>query len=657
MNKYCPKCFKKYQSETVRCPDDGTNLVTLEDRDLTGQVLDERYTVLGRIGKGGMGVVYRAEQQLIKRVVALKVLRSEVVQDESSVKRFLVEAQAIASLTSRFTVTLHDFGVSREGLLYYTMEFLKGRALSRVIQEDAPLKYGRAARLVLQVCDSLEEAHERGILHRDIKPDNLFVERDRQGEEEIRVLDFGIAKLVGDSSMGSVTGTGLVVGTPQYLSPEQALGTPCVPASDLYSLGIVLYEMLAGAAPFGGDTPMKMLWAHIQSPVPRLQVTNPDVEVPKSIEAFLSKALEKNPLNRFQSATEFKEALKKALINYQTTNELAILRPMVTTGQGLRERVASQAQEPLVAGDEGDPGAALAETTIQVSAGHGAIPAEVPSTAALEHSVAKQRHRLAWGLGIAAFVALAALGVVLMGPWATGDQSAGGRLEAPGAGAPASVSEGAEGSRPVEKGSTGEATVAVIGEPVEAREQQPDVAGPAATDQAVQAARKRDELGAAAATTDALAKAVADEEARRKAEADEAAKERDVREAAAKEAAAKKAAEEEAAKLVAAEEAKRKAEAISAAKAADEAAKRAAQQEAQRKKKEQEAQKKREEEARQRKIRDLKNQGSQAQKARQWKQCVGYFEEVVRLGGSTPEVVEKLEKCRQMQTFDGGELR
>ena len=247
--KYCPKCFKKYPLHVERCTDDGSYLVAPMDKDLVGEVLDDRYTVLERIGKGGMGVVYKAEQHLIKRIVALKVLRRDIAQDESAVKRFLNEARAIAGLDSHHTISLYDFGVTRDGLLYYTMELLKGRPLSRIIQDEAPLDHVRAAGLLLQACRSLEEAHEHNILHRDLKPENLFVSM-KKGKERLKVLDFGIAKLVGDASMDTVTQAGMIVGTPQYLSPEQAKGRPVAQTSDLYSLGIVLYEMLTGMPPF-----------------------------------------------------------------------------------------------------------------------------------------------------------------------------------------------------------------------------------------------------------------------------------------------------------------------------------------------------------------------------------------------------------------------
>ena len=332
--KYCPKCFKKYHLHMEKCADDGSFLVSPMDKDLVGQVLDNRYTVLERIGKGGMGVVYRAEQHLIKRTVALKVLRREIVQDESAVKRFLNEARAIASLDSHHTISLYDFGVTRDGLLYYTMELLKGRPLSRIILDEAPLDHVRAAGLLLQACRSLEEAHEHNILHRDLKPENLFVIL-KKGKEQLKVLDFGIAKLLGDSAGETVTQAGMIVGTPQYLSPEQARGNPVAQPSDLYSLGIVLYELLAGEPPFLGDTPMKTLWAHIQDPVPPLHQKNPKVQVPKSIEAFLVRALEKDPSKRFQSAGAFAGALRKAVEDHDASPETVLLQEAGAAPGGL----------------------------------------------------------------------------------------------------------------------------------------------------------------------------------------------------------------------------------------------------------------------------------------------------------------------------------
>jgi serine/threonine protein kinase len=342
--KYCPRCFTKFPSSLKKCPKDGQHLVCLMERDLTGEVLDDRYTVMGLVGRGGMGVVYKAEQHLIKRIVALKVLRREVVQDETSVKRFLNEARAIASLQNPHTITLHDFGVTHDGLLYYTMELLKGNPLSMLIKNEAPIDYQRAAGFIIEACDSLQEAHENNILHRDLKPDNLFVIK-RWDKEHIKVLDFGIAKLVGDTSMETVTKTGMVIGTPRYLSPEQAQGNPTVPASDLYSLAIVLYEMLTGSPPFTGETPLQTMWKHLQEEAPPIFEKNPSIQVPKSIDLFLRKALQKEPDKRPGSALAFRKALERALQEHDATPETVSVTSLNQNESGVRVLAETIEQE------------------------------------------------------------------------------------------------------------------------------------------------------------------------------------------------------------------------------------------------------------------------------------------------------------------------
>ena len=333
--KYCPKCFNKFDQTHSRCPNDGKKLISMSERDLTGEEIDERYKVLRVLGKGGMGVVYVAEQAMVGRHVALKVLRRDMVQDESAVKRFMTEARAIASLRSQHTITMHDFGVTDDGLLYYTMELLEGAPLSNLIRSAGPFTPTRAADIIMQACDSLEEAHSKEILHRDIKPDNLFVSQNKGGDHAT-VLDFGIAKLTGDSSMESITRTGMICGTPQYLSPEQAMGNQAVPASDLYSLAIVFYEMLAGTPPFHDTTPMKVLLQHLNdAPVP-VSIKNPDVQVPEALNRFLLKALSKEPTDRFPSVPAFRDALETAMLAGDAPEDTSRLAAMATLSDGTR---------------------------------------------------------------------------------------------------------------------------------------------------------------------------------------------------------------------------------------------------------------------------------------------------------------------------------
>ncbi len=334
MQRYCPKCFERFEQDLTRCPNDGEKLVLVAEQDLVGTLLDDRYQILSKLGEGGMGTVYIAEQAMIGRKVALKVLRGAAVQDESSVKRFLTEAKAIASLRSPHTVTLHDFGVTTAGLLYYTMELLEGAPLSTVIKEQAPMDWARSCEILLQACRSLEEAHGKGILHRDIKPDNLFITPGPEGEH-VTVLDFGIAKLA-DGTVGTITKTGMICGTPAYLSPEQAQGYEARMGSDLYSLGVVFYEMLAGEPPFSDTTAMRVLMKHVGEEAKPVSVKNPAVLVPESIDQFLRHVLRKNPAERHQDVPEFRRCLQDAMKAAAMEGTVS-LPALGTSAAGLRE--------------------------------------------------------------------------------------------------------------------------------------------------------------------------------------------------------------------------------------------------------------------------------------------------------------------------------
>lgn len=424
------------------CPDDGTNLVHFDEQDLVGNVLDNRYTILARVGKGGMGVVYKAEQHLIGRIVALKVLNKEIVKDETAVKRFLNEARAIASLENTHTVTLYDFGVTTTGLLYYTMELLDGRPLSSLLQSNGPLPVEQAVEIIFQTLESLGEAHDKGILHRDIKPDNLFLQARTSGER-VKVLDFGIAKLVGEGGEGTaITKTGMICGTPQYLSPEQVLGNPAVPASDLYSLGVVFYEMVAGMPPFFSPTPMKMLLKHLNEIPPPISVRNPKVIVPPSINRFVERVLAKQPTDRYSSVAEFRLGLEEAVAQIGESTDGESLTALMETGVGVRALHKSAATTPPrgntadllamgdeetqpVPGDEEDRGHGEARPK-PGGASRGGLPVtrplpgheldeEVDSTAQVVERFAGNSR---WaGVGVAALIV--AVGLLVWQPWST----------------------------------------------------------------------------------------------------------------------------------------------------------------------------------------------------------------------------------------------
>lgn len=262
-----------------------------------------RYKVLERVGSGGMAEVYRARDELLGREVAVKVLSERLSQDRSFVERFRREAQSAANLNHPNIVSLYDYG--SEGSSYYiVMEFIEGRSLAEIIAEDAPLLPERAAEIASDVAAALERAHSSGIVHRDIKPGNIMVTSSGQ----TKVTDFGIARAIGPGDQ-TMTQTGMVIGTASYLSPEQAQGDPVDARSDVYSLGIVLYEMLAGRPPFAGETPLAVAYKHVREDATRLSDVNADV--PPSLEAVVMKALSKNPANRYAHAGEMRSDLER----------------------------------------------------------------------------------------------------------------------------------------------------------------------------------------------------------------------------------------------------------------------------------------------------------------------------------------------------------
>jgi serine/threonine-protein kinase len=264
---------------------------------LVGKIIDGRYELLARIGEGGMGVVYKARQVSIDRPIAIKMLNPEMAADPSWVQRFYNEAKACSRLQHPNTIRMFDFGQTGEGRLFMTMEYLEGSTLRRVI-DQGPLAPQRVMKLLIQCCASLAEAHSIGIIHRDIKPDNVFVLNLAGSPDFVKLLDFSVAKLMQENNQVR-TQAGVVFGTPQYMSPEQGRGMTLDPRSDLYALGILGYEMLTGRLPFHNENPMTVIQMHLNAQVPPMPP-----QVPASVQHLIRRALEKDPGRRFQSAGE-----------------------------------------------------------------------------------------------------------------------------------------------------------------------------------------------------------------------------------------------------------------------------------------------------------------------------------------------------------------
>lgn len=270
----------------------------MAELNLVGKTLGN-YQILDEIGRGGMAVVYRAYQPSLNREVAIKVLPPQFTFDQQFVERFVREAQAAASLRHPHIIVIHDVA-EQNGLYYIVMEILKGRTLRQLIEQEGALPPARAARIVEQIASALDYAHRRGFVHRDVKPDNLFV---GQGDR-VTLTDFGIAKA---ASGHQLTKTGMLIGTPQYMSPEQAQGEAVGPATDIYALGIVAYQMLSGRVPFQGTTPHAILYQQIHELPPPLRSVRSGL--PPAVDSVLNAALAKEPRARYASAGQFAEAL------------------------------------------------------------------------------------------------------------------------------------------------------------------------------------------------------------------------------------------------------------------------------------------------------------------------------------------------------------
>jgi serine/threonine-protein kinase len=275
-----------------------------------GRTLDDKYIVEERLGAGGMGAVYRARHLSMDRPVAIKFLHQRLVEDEAARIRFQTEARAAVKLRHANAVSVTDFGQTAEGCVYIVMELLEGRTLREILSREAPIETARAISLMLQTSAAVAAAHEAGIIHRDLKPSNILVTQSADQPAVVKVLDFGIATFApedDDDDVTPVAHTNSVIGTPRYMSPEQYNGHELAPAADVYSLGVILYEMLSGTVPFSGSTPTEIAQKHANNPPhsPREIVA----AIPEDVERIVLQALEKQPSDRFANAAEFRQEL------------------------------------------------------------------------------------------------------------------------------------------------------------------------------------------------------------------------------------------------------------------------------------------------------------------------------------------------------------
>ena len=280
---------------------------------LIGRMINERFRVVSLMARGGMGKVYRAEQAPLGREVALKVLNPNYEGDHDIEfhKRFFLEASTCAKLTHPNTVTIFDYGKTEDDIYYIAMELLEGRTLYRTLRDEGRLNADRALHIARQVCRSLREAHDLGVVHRDLKPANIFLIKHGDEKDFVKVLDFGLVKHVEDKE--DLTQTGVFMGSPKYMSPEQIREDTTDERSDIYALGVILYEMLTGVVPFNRPNSMNILMAHIHDDPPPFQDIAPDLVDPR-LEQIVMKAIAKDPEMRFANMDEFLITLKQAAI-------------------------------------------------------------------------------------------------------------------------------------------------------------------------------------------------------------------------------------------------------------------------------------------------------------------------------------------------------
>jgi len=311
---FCPKCEGEYKPGFKLCPFDGTELVIRSEDKLTGQVFDDRYKILHKLGEGGMGAVYKARQLSTGKSVAIKVVAGHLTENPATVRRFQREVRLQSKLEHPNIVTIIDFSKTPDGQYYFVMSFVEGKSLRATIMDEGKTTPRTFFNYAEQLCDGLEYAHLKGVVHRDLKGENIIVAP--MGHQNIiKILDFGLAKAThpveGSQSSAELTQQGRALGTPAYMAPEQAKGEmdKVGPTSDIYSLGVIFYQMLNGDLPFKSDTPWGLMHKHITEAPPSLKESNPDI--PPELEAIVLRCLEKEPQNRYQSAFELKEDLVK----------------------------------------------------------------------------------------------------------------------------------------------------------------------------------------------------------------------------------------------------------------------------------------------------------------------------------------------------------
>jgi serine/threonine-protein kinase len=347
--KICPVCSTEYPANERFCPRDGSALRSQAGPgDLVGSIIAERYHILKKLGEGGMGQVYLAEHVKMGRKSAVKVMNPGMVQNVDAVSRFNREAQNASRINHPNVAGIYDFGETPDGLVYLAMEFVEGQPLTEIIRQHGALPPMRASEITRQTAEGLSVAHDMGIVHRDLKPDNIMVAKGRQGADLVKVVDFGIAKAAASDEQ-KVTKTGMVVGTPEYMSPEQLSGDPLDSRSDIYALGLVTFNMLTGKLPFPGESMQETMIMRLTDDPHPLSAMKPDVVWPADLQAVMDKVLARQANDRYRNASEYAHDLVQAIDRMPATS-------ITTMGTEVLARIS-----------QGSAAAAQTAATVQVN--------------------------------------------------------------------------------------------------------------------------------------------------------------------------------------------------------------------------------------------------------------------------------------------------
>lgn len=322
----CAQCGTVLEAEARFCSRCGSAQIPKTERDpLIGRLIAGHYILEELIGVGGMGKVYRAEQTTLGRTVAIKVIHPHLLSDDQTVARFYNEAKAASRLNHPSSVGVYDFGRTEDGVMYLVMEYLTGQDLAEIIASEGPLSFRRICKIMLQILSALEEAHSLGVIHRDLKPENIFISKNRKGEDNIKVLDFGLATIIGQGAT-SITKPGLVCGTPDYMSPEQAQALPLDGRADLYALGVVLFELLCDRLPYTDESAVKLAYRHVHDPVPDPQECAPFRSIPDGLASITQRCMQKEPAQRYENADAMALSIASVLSTLEnTSSELTCL--------------------------------------------------------------------------------------------------------------------------------------------------------------------------------------------------------------------------------------------------------------------------------------------------------------------------------------------